>query len=326
MWQFSLNSVRRSADIAGMNTYETRPEIENDEYGQFSVAAPPKGLNLSSLDRALWRASEGRADSQGVSPSDELRSEIRALDPPNPGHWPMLALAALMVAAACLSLLWPKLAPASGYWRFQGQYLPLLAFGFVAMVVLYNLYFLDQNRKVSRTREELVRQLIRNEASEMLAVIDPLTELFNHRYFDRVILREIARVERKGSPLVFVLVAVDNFKLTDTIYGRAAGDRLLIEVARLLENNLRPSDIPIRHAGDDFLVLLPETRLEDAHVVATRITQAVDEWNARNTGLNYRMAISYGLAMYTPGSDVNGVLDEAERQLFRQRAGKVARS
>ncbi len=328
MTQFQLNSPRRSADIPGMNSHEIGPEIEQDEHGRFTVVAPPKTLNHSSLDRALWRASESRGgpDGKGVWPSDELRREVQAIERRDPNFWPMLVLAILMLAAGFLSLLWPSIAPTSGSWRLQGQYLPLLLFGFVAMVVLYNLYLLGQNRTISRAREKLVRQLIRNEAAEMLAVIDPLTELFNHRYFDRVILREIARVERKGTPLVFLLVAVDNLKLANTLYGHLVGDRLLIEMARLLENNLRPSDIPIRHTGDDFLVLLPETRPEDARVVADRLVQAVQGWNAANPGLDYKMSISCGLALYTMGSEVNAVLDEAERQLFQHRARKLAQS
>ncbi|MGO9270195.1 MAG: GGDEF domain-containing protein [Terriglobia bacterium] len=325
MIQFLLNSPNHSADIRGMNIYEMGPEIDQDERRPSTVVAPPKALNPSSLDRALWRASEGRGGpgAKAVSPSDELRREVRAIEGRNPNFWPMLAVAVLMLAAGFLSLLWPNIAPTSASWRLQGQYLPLLFFGFVAMVVLYNLHLLDQNRRVSRTREELVRQLIRSEAAEMLAVIDPLTELFNRRYFDRIILREIARAERKGTPLVFLLMAVDNLKLANTLYGHAVGDRLLIEVARLLENNLRPSDIPIRHTGDDFLVLLPETRLEDARIVADRLFQAVEGWNASNPGLNYRMSISCGLALYTEGSEVNAVLDDAERQLFQHRARKL---
>jgi len=309
-----------------MNTYTIGPETGQDERSRSTPVAPPRALNPSSLDRALWRASEGRGGpgNKTVSPSDELRREVRAIEGQNPNFWPMLAVAILMLAAGFLSLLWPNVVPTSGSWRLQGQYLPLLFFGFVAMVVLYNLYLLDQNRTVSRTREELVRQLIRSEAAEMLAVIDPLTELFNRRYFDRIILREIARVERKGTPLVFLLMAVDNLKLANTLYGHLVGDRLLIEVARLLENNLRPSDIPIRHKGDDFLILLPETRLEDARIVADRLMQAVEGWNASNPGLNYRLSISCGLALYTEGSEVNAVLDEAERQLFQHRARKPA--
>jgi diguanylate cyclase (GGDEF)-like protein len=311
-----------------MNTHEIGPETEHDQYGRFTLAAPPKTLNPSSLDRALWRASEGRGGPghQGFSPSDELRREVRAIEGRATNFWPMLALGILMLAAGFLSLLWQNIAPTSGSWHLQGQYLPLLLFGFVAIVVLYNLYLLDQNRTVSRTREELMRQLIRSEAAEMLAVIDPLTELFNRRYFDRIILREIARVERKGTPLVFLLVSPDNLKLANTLYGHVVGDRLLIELARLLENNLRPSDIPIRHTGDDFLVLLPETRSEDARVVADRLVQAVESWNAANPGLDYKMSISCGLAAYAKGSEVNVVLDEAERQLFQHRACKLAQS
>jgi diguanylate cyclase (GGDEF)-like protein len=323
-----LNSPRHSADITGMNIREIGTQTEQDEYGHFSVITPRKTLSPSSLDRALGPASEGRdgREAKGVWPSDELRREVQAVERGNPNFWPMLVLAVLMLAAGFLSLLWPNIAPTSGSWRLQGQYLPMLFFGFIATGVLYNLYLLDQNRALSRTRGELVRQLIRNEAAEMLAVIDPLTELFNRRYFDRIIVREIARVERKETPLVFLLVSPDNLKLTNTLYGQAVRDRLLIEVARLLENNLRPSDIPIRHTGDDFLVLLPETCSEDARVVVDRLMHAVEGWNAANPGLDYKMSISCGLALYTKGSEVNAVLDETERQLFQHRAHKLAQS
>ena len=133
----------------------------------------------------------------------------------------------------------------------------------------------------SRRREEL--GALTEELKEMnarltkLASVDPLTELLNRRGLDRVLTIEMNRSQRSGSDVVAALADLDDFKRVNDRLGHAVGDVVLTEVAKRLQSSLRPSDRVGRVGGDEFLILLPDTRLAEAQRVVDRVRLAVGE-------------------------------------------------
>ncbi|OQY67359.1 MAG: hypothetical protein B6D47_10835, partial [Rhodocyclaceae bacterium UTPRO2] len=89
------------------------------------------------------------------------------------------------------------------------------------------------------------------------AVRDGLTNLFNRRYLDETLERELARAKREGYPLSLVMIDIDHFKKLNDTYGHQAGDKVLRELAALLWGDVRAEDVPCRYGGEEFVVLLP---------------------------------------------------------------------
>jgi diguanylate cyclase (GGDEF)-like protein/PAS domain S-box-containing protein len=104
---------------------------------------------------------------------------------------------------------------------------------------------------------------LRRELREQ-AIRDPLTGLFNRRYLEETLDREVARATRAQSTLGVVMLDLDKFKLLNDTFGHTAGDVALREVGHLLRENVRASDVACRYGGDEFVVVMPDTSLENA--------------------------------------------------------------
>jgi diguanylate cyclase (GGDEF)-like protein len=110
---------------------------------------------------------------------------------------------------------------------------------------------------------------------ERLATRDGLTGLANRRLFEESLGREVARAQRRGSPLSLVVLDVDHFKDVNDTLGHQAGDSVLRDVGRALTANTKASDLPARYGGDEFVVLLPDCSGPDSLSVAERLRAAV---------------------------------------------------
>ncbi len=127
------------------------------------------------------------------------------------------------------------------------------------------------------------------------AARDPLTNLYNRRYFREVLDREGARNCRYGEPLTILMSDLDRFKEVNDRFGHDEGDRVLLEVARALPHGLREGDIVARLGGDEFCVLLPNTTEAAALVVAERLLEGVRE-RGQTGGAKVALNMSIGLA------------------------------
>ncbi|MCP4140616.1 MAG: diguanylate cyclase [Chloroflexi bacterium] len=114
----------------------------------------------------------------------------------------------------------------------------------------------------------------RVEAEEKLrrqAITDPLTGIFNRRYFFELSERELKRSKRYGHPLSVIIFDIDHFKRVNDTYGHAVGDQALCKLTNETRLALREIDVFARYGGEEFIILLPETRLKQAHLMAERI-------------------------------------------------------
>lgn len=104
-----------------------------------------------------------------------------------------------------------------------------------------------------------------------VALTDPLTGALNRRGFDEAYRRESARARRKGACIALAMIDLDDFKKINDEFGHATGDGALVQLVRILRSGLRPTDILCRFGGEEFVVLLPETRRGDAAAAIRRI-------------------------------------------------------
>ena len=149
-----------------------------------------------------------------------------------------------------------------------------------------------------------------------LSVTDQLTSLPNRRAFDERLREEAARAQRHGTPLVLALLDLDRFKAINDGFSHDIGDRVLVRVAELLHGSLRASDVAARWGGEEFALLLPETRTRDATSVLERVRAAVADhaWARIAPGLS--VTASIGAADLAEAGDVSALLRLADRRLY----------
>lgn len=148
---------------------------------------------------------------------------------------------------------------------------------------------------------------------------DPLTGLGNRRKFDRVCAELLCSAQRNGRPVALALVDADFFKAVNDRYGHAAGDRVLQALAQLLRENTRGRDVTIRHGGEEFLIMLPDTTLDSAVEVCERVRERVAAhpwWGVLGDALARPVTISIGLAV-APPFDAHALLLQADGALYQ---------
>ena len=152
-----------------------------------------------------------------------------------------------------------------------------------------------------------------------MALLDPLTGLFNRRYIEQRLEDEIARSQRHGRPLSVIMFDLDEFKQVNDTYGHSAGDALLKAFAERLSRATRGSDASARYGGDEFLVVLPECKPENVQAVLKRL----DGIGANIDGRNLTVALSAGWAELLPGETAKELLARADAELYANKRAKT---
>ena len=176
-------------------------------------------------------------------------------------------------------------------------------------------------RAGARLVEMQARLMAVNETLSRSSKLDSLTQLFNHKYFQETVAFEFDAAARYQRPLAVAMIDVDSFKEVNDRYGHGVGDKVLESIARALIAETRSSDIAARYGGDEFALILRETKLEAALHCADRIAQAAREINIGSESGTARVTVSVGLAAlpHRRITTVRQFLDCADRALYRSK-------
>ncbi|MSP24818.1 MAG: GGDEF domain-containing protein, partial [Myxococcales bacterium] len=154
---------------------------------------------------------------------------------------------------------------------------------------------------------------------------DGLTGLYNHRAFQDALRRDLHRAERTGSELSLMMLDVDHFKVFNDTWGHQAGDEVLKAISRLLLASIRTGDVAARYGGEEFVLILPDTPLEGAVLVAERIRKNVARLSVRIGEEKLKVTASFGVASAngkTRGGNAE-VIERADTALYAaKRAGR----
>lgn len=152
---------------------------------------------------------------------------------------------------------------------------------------------------------------------------DQLTGSLNRRGLEDAYEREAARADRRAMPLCIALLDLDNFKVLNDTYGHFAGDEALIHLVRIVKDTLRPTDVIARFGGEEFLILLPETKIEDATHTMMRVQRALTKHFFMYKNEQILITFSAGVAQRRPGEDQEAVTNRADAAMYRaKKAGK----
>jgi diguanylate cyclase (GGDEF)-like protein len=164
-----------------------------------------------------------------------------------------------------------------------------------------------------KLRESLRQQSIR----------DPLTGLFNRRYLEETLERELARAERKATALAVIMMDIDHFKLFNDSFGHAAGDAVLRDLGKLLQQHVRGEDIACRYGGEEFALVLPEASLAVARQRAETLRERVQYLHVQHRAQALgAISLSLGVAVFPEhGATHETILHAADEALYRAKRG-----
>src|SRR5215212_7393882 len=177
-----------------------------------------------------------------------------------------------------------------------------------------------EQRMLSMQRENL-DLVVKNRALSEVSSRDALTGLYNRWYVIEKIDSEINRAMRHGSPMSLLMLDIDHFKRINDTWGHAAGDEVLKSVGQLLRDSCRVYDVPGRYGGEEFCIVLPETRLGNTAAVAERIRKRFESTELTCGGESVVVTASIGIAgMDEPASNEvvshAALIDRADRALY----------
>lgn len=131
-----------------------------------------------------------------------------------------------------------------------------------------------------------------------LSATDPLTGLYNRRYFFQIYASEIERLRRYDGQLALILVDFDHFKQINDTYGHLTGDKVLVYISKLMRESLRRVDLIARFGGEEFVVMMPSTSLDEARQVAQRICETIACGPIHINGYSIQVSASLGVAAW----------------------------
>jgi len=154
------------------------------------------------------------------------------------------------------------------------------------------------------------------------AETDSLTGLHNRSWFEEVFPKQLELCERIGQHASLLMLDVDHFKKVNDQYGHQNGDEALRYIGRQLLRNLRSTDLCARYGGEEMIVLMPGTEVTQARVTAERLRESVAATTLTlPDGRPLRLTISGGIAQWRPGMTLTGLIDAADRALYRAKEG-----
>lgn len=258
--------------------------------------------------------------SEPENKSVRFQHEFRAINRKVWWHWWNAFLVIMLLMGAIISLTIPNMISV-GDSTYQLE-LTIAVRGLLGLVLIFNVYSLYQQYLLGKLRIDLAKQVELTVAQEEradtfheLAFLDHLTGLYNRRYGDEHLRREILRAERSGDPFTVLLLDLDHFKEINDGFGHSAGDGVLQEFAYRLSRAIRGSDIAVRFGGDEFLVILTECPPDKVEVVLSRMRKFEMEMNNKKIPVSS----SSGWTQFLPSDTAEDLIKRADVELYAQK-------
>jgi len=246
-----------------------------------------------------------------------------------------LAGALKTLQAGLRHLTWQTKMIAQGDFSHRVDFMGEFSDAFNAMVIRLEASVKELNRANQELLHEIeerkrIEDALRKseENYKLLSITDPLTELFNRRYFYELALTEFDRSSRHLRQVAIIIYDLDDFKQINDSFGHVAGDMALKHIAALSVKEVRKIDVLARYGGEEFICLLPETGLKKAFLVAERIRYAIESNPLQYQGSAIFVTASLGVAAIEKNIETNesymshiqSVIKQADEALYQAKA------
>lgn len=162
--------------------------------------------------------------------------------------------------------------------------------------------------------EEFAKEQTERKVKELK---DPLTNLFNRRFFDQEIVLEVARAIRQKEPLSLIMLDVDDFKKINDTHGHPAGDEVLRVLGKLINDNVRKGDVAARYGGEEIAILLPNTQQEGAEELAERLLKEVHNAKVVVGEKQISFTASIGIGDFRKDMTAEKLVENADAALYQ---------
>jgi diguanylate cyclase (GGDEF)-like protein len=175
-----------------------------------------------------------------------------------------------------------------------------------------------KNKQINEEMVKLNNELrLMNEVLINKSIKDGLTDLYNHQYMNELLEEKLTNIKITQEKLCIMMLDIDHFKLVNDTFGHQVGDRVLVKVAELIRDNTRDTDYIGRYGGEEFIVVLPNTDLEEAAMLAEKIRSSVESYDFSLD--KKQVTISIGVVQY--GGEVSHVLiNKADMLLYQAKS------
>jgi len=171
---------------------------------------------------------------------------------------------------------------------------------------------------ISRVKKELKLQELMDEL-KLLASTDPMTQLYNRRYFTNVTKHILGLAKRQEQPLSLIMADIDKFKNINDTYGHHIGDEVIVYLAKIMKKQQRESDIICRYGGEEFVILLPNTDLKNAKLIAENLRKTIETSSIElenNEKLNFTLSLGVSVVDVKNEDNIFEVLQRADEALY----------
>ncbi len=249
--------------------------------------------------------------------AEQISSSMRRIARRQWSLWSCAVMVTVLLAVGIASFAFPGLLSQA---EESASFLLTSAIrGLVGLVLVFNVYTVYQQLQIHRIHQQLSKQVEalgkmeeRTEEVYKLAVLDPLTGLYNRRSGEQRLAQEMSRSTRNGHPLTILALDLDDLKQVNDRFGHPAGDELIRTFAERLNKAIRGSDLAARLGGDEFLVLLPECKPEGVLQVLSRLSGL----QVQCKGHLVEVSFSAGWTNFKPGESADELLRRADDALY----------
>jgi len=185
----------------------------------------------------------------------------------------------------------------------------------------YEMLVIEHKEATQKAQELALELKAANRKLHEAAVRDGLTDIYNHRYFQEALDRELARADRHQRPVGLVMLDIDHFKAVNDAHGHPVGDQVLKTFAKKLVDVSRKSDIVARYGGEEFAIILPETSLLGATIKGEAYRKIMESLQIKSGSTDMHATVSVGVAAYDPQrpASKNKLIECADKALYRSK-------
>ena len=266
------------------------------------------------MDHNELHAEKAEIDPKNVTfRSWEYSARLRELRRRDWWMWALSVLVILTLTASVVSLSFPAIL-ADRKSAFGSSVLETIL-GLIGVILIFICYLTYEKVLINRLRSELAERQFHSSLWRNLALVDPLTSLYNRRFAERHLKTEIARARRRAYPLTLVLFDLNDFKQINDRFGHLAGDAVLKGFGERLAEVVREGDLAARLGGDEFMLLLTDCKASQVPDVLRRLDTITIEFGANRIPITF----SQGAAELQDGDRPEDLFHYADKLLYENK-------